>query len=149
MAVYGAALPISGSDRTGDGCRTRPALGVPTSWLKGARQGSPSSGLVVSVRSGSDPNRYVMVDGPALPISGAEWTANGYETARRWAFQPLPDSLTCDSSSKQPLAGSRIPLTPRPNIPTGRLDGRADSAPCAVPEAVSNDRPAATGRAGR
>ncbi|MEU1423958.1 hypothetical protein [Kitasatospora sp. NPDC005751] len=53
---------------------------MPTSWLKGARQGSPSSGLVVSVQSGSDPSRYVVVDGPALPISGAEWTANGYET---------------------------------------------------------------------
>ncbi|MFF3598150.1 hypothetical protein [Kitasatospora indigofera] len=80
VVVDGAALPVSGSDWTGDGYNTRPALGVPTSWLQGARQGVLSSGLVVSAQSGSDPSRYVMVDGAALPISGAEWTANGYDS---------------------------------------------------------------------
>ncbi|MFC9329497.1 hypothetical protein [Kitasatospora sp. NPDC057015] len=80
VVVDGAALPVSGTDWTADGYNTRPALGVPTSWLQNARQGSLSSGLVVSAQSGTDPSRYVMVDGAALPISGAEWTTNGYDS---------------------------------------------------------------------
>ncbi|WP_369184077.1 hypothetical protein [Streptomyces sp. Y1] len=79
VVVGGAALPISGNDWTADGYNTRADLGVPTSWLQGAVGNTLSTGLVVMDQSGSDPSRYVIVNGTALHISGAEWTADGYD----------------------------------------------------------------------
>ncbi|GLW70283.1 hypothetical protein Kpho02_25820 [Kitasatospora phosalacinea] len=80
VVVTGAALPISGTDWTADSYNTRPDMGVPTSWLATATAGTLPTGLVVMDQSGTDNNRYVMVDGAALHISGTEWTADGYNT---------------------------------------------------------------------
>ncbi|MEU2628375.1 transglycosylase family protein [Kitasatospora sp. NPDC007106] len=80
VAVAGAALPISAADWTADGYNTRPDMGVPSSWLATAAASGLPSGLVVMGQSGTDASRYVMVDGAALHISGAEWTADGYNT---------------------------------------------------------------------
>ncbi|MFD0531455.1 hypothetical protein ACFQ1I_40535 [Kitasatospora arboriphila] len=55
-------------------------MGVPSSWLAAAAASGLPSGLVVMGQSGTDASRYVMVDGAALHISGAEWTADGYNT---------------------------------------------------------------------
>ncbi|WP_411084689.1 hypothetical protein [Streptomyces sp. cmx-18-6] len=79
VVVDGAALPISGAEWSADGYDQRPDMGVPTSWLNKIIGNSLPTGLIVMNQSGKDPSRYVMVDGAALPISGAEWTANGYD----------------------------------------------------------------------
>ncbi|MYW06390.1 transglycosylase family protein [Streptomyces sp. SID3343] len=80
VVVDGAALPITGAEWTADGYDTRPDMGVPTSWLQTATNSTPSTGLVLMDQSGTDASRYVIVNGTALPISGTEWTANGYNT---------------------------------------------------------------------
>ncbi|MFF3005284.1 hypothetical protein ACFVTF_21005, partial [Kitasatospora sp. NPDC057940] len=78
VVVGGAALFISGSDWTADGYNTRPDMGVPSSWLKGAINTGPATGLVVMDQSGTDAGRYVVVNGTAMHISASEWTADGY-----------------------------------------------------------------------
>ncbi|MER5811927.1 CHAP domain-containing protein [Streptomyces sp. NPDC002033] len=79
VIVDGAALGIGGADWTEAGYNARPDMGVPTAWLRAAGQRKIASGIVVMDQTGKDPSRYVMVDGAALPISGAEWTANEYD----------------------------------------------------------------------
>ncbi|MFC9329504.1 hypothetical protein [Kitasatospora sp. NPDC057015] len=79
VVVGGAALPISAAEWTADGYNTRPAMGVPTSWLQAAATASLPAGTVVHDEGGGA-NRYVIVGGAALPITGAEWTADGYNT---------------------------------------------------------------------
>ncbi|MFI5618828.1 hypothetical protein [Streptomyces sp. NPDC051567] len=79
VVVDGAALPITGAEWSAAGYDTRPDMGVPTSWLDSATGNTLSNGLIVMDQAGTDPSRYVMVNGTALPISGAEWSANGYE----------------------------------------------------------------------
>ncbi|MFE6053533.1 transglycosylase family protein [Kitasatospora sp. NPDC056446] len=79
VVVAGAALPISAADWTSGGYNSRPDMGVPTAWLQSAVAGRLPTGLAVMDQSGSDPSRYVMVGGAALAISGAEWTAYGYD----------------------------------------------------------------------
>ncbi|MFD5421434.1 CHAP domain-containing protein [Streptomyces sp. NPDC127069] len=78
VIIDGAALKIGGADWTAAGYNTRQDMGVPTAWLKAAAQRQIATGLVVMDQTGQDPARYVMVDGAALHISAAEWTANGY-----------------------------------------------------------------------
>ncbi|MDH6108626.1 hypothetical protein P3T36_005527 [Kitasatospora sp. MAP12-15] len=80
VVVAGAALHISAAEWTADGYNTRPLMGLPTSWLQAAAAATLPTGTVVSNQSGTDPSCYVMVDGAALPISGAEWAADGYNT---------------------------------------------------------------------
>ncbi|MEU7065366.1 transglycosylase family protein [Streptomyces sp. NPDC046161] len=80
VVIDGAALPISAADWTADGYNVRADMGVPTAWLQGAAQRTVSDGRVVMDQSGTDPARYVMVNGSALHISAAEWTANGYDS---------------------------------------------------------------------
>ncbi|MFE6053534.1 CHAP domain-containing protein [Kitasatospora sp. NPDC056446] len=101
VVINGVALPISASDWNTGGYGSRPDMGVPTSWLKNAVQGTLTSGWVVMDQSGADSGRYVMVNGTALPISGAEWTADGYDQRmlmgvpgdwlRTAAAKPLPN----------------------------------------------------------
>ncbi|MFJ5120762.1 hypothetical protein [Kitasatospora sp. NPDC088548] len=79
VTVGGTALPISAAEWTAYGYNTRPLMGVPTSWLQGALANPVASGTVVMDQSGTDSSRYVMLGGAALPIGGAEWTANGYD----------------------------------------------------------------------
>ncbi|MGW0391589.1 CHAP domain-containing protein [Streptomyces sp. NPDC003042] len=76
--VDGAALHISGTEWTANGFNQQTLMGVPGEWLKAAAAKSPSNGTVMMNQSGTDNNRYVMVNGSALHISAAEWTANGY-----------------------------------------------------------------------
>jgi len=80
VMVDGAALHISGNEWTADGYNTQMLMGVPGDWLKAASVRTPSNGLVLMDQAGTDPSRYVMAGGAALPISGTEWTANGYNT---------------------------------------------------------------------
>ncbi|MEV7359202.1 hypothetical protein [Kitasatospora sp. NPDC091276] len=80
VVVGGAALFISGADWTADGYNTRADMGVPSSWLQGAINTGPATGLVVMDQSGTDAGRYVVVNGTAVHISAAEWTADGYNT---------------------------------------------------------------------
>ncbi|MFD4907563.1 transglycosylase family protein [Kitasatospora purpeofusca] len=77
VTIGGSALPISGADWTADGYDTRPDMGVPTSWLQNALRTPLPTGTVVHDIAGG-PSRYVVVDGSALPISGTEWFADGY-----------------------------------------------------------------------
>jgi hypothetical protein len=80
VVIDGAALPITGAEWTADGYNTRPAMGVPTSWLQRATAATLPSGTVVLDQAGTSASRYVMIGGAALPITGAEWTADGYNT---------------------------------------------------------------------
>ncbi|MER7828212.1 transglycosylase family protein [Streptomyces sp. NPDC096097] len=80
VVVDGAALLISAADWTADGYNIRADMGVPTAWLQDAARRTITNGRVVMDQSGSDPARFVMVNGSALHISAAEWTANGYDT---------------------------------------------------------------------
>ena len=80
VIVDDTALPVTAAEFTADGWSTKPLMGVPTSWLQTTAASTLPSGSVVYNENGTDPSRYVMVDGVALPISGAEWTADGYNT---------------------------------------------------------------------
>lgn len=79
VMVDGAALYISGTEWTADEYNTQTLMGVPGEWLKAAAKKVPSTGTVLMDQSGTDPSRYVMLNGAALHISAAEWTANGYD----------------------------------------------------------------------
>ncbi|MGW6576990.1 CHAP domain-containing protein [Streptomyces sp. NPDC054945] len=79
VMVDGAALHISGSEWTADDYNTQMLMGVPGQWLKAAVAKTPPTGTVLMDQSGTDINRYVMLGGAAVHISGAEWTANGYD----------------------------------------------------------------------
>lgn len=105
VVIDGAALPISASDWTEDGYNARADYGVPTSWLQAAAQRSPSSGRVVMDQSGDDPSRYVIVNGTALHISGAEWTANGYN---QQALLGVPTDWLASAAARQMPNGSIV-----------------------------------------
>lgn len=79
VIVGDAALKIGGADWVAGGYNTRADMGVPSAWLKSAAQRTVATGIVVMDQSGTDASRYVMVAGSALPIGGAEWTANDYD----------------------------------------------------------------------
>ncbi|MFE6775477.1 hypothetical protein [Streptomyces sp. NPDC057702] len=127
VVVDGAALPITGAEWTADGYDQRPDMGVPSSWLAGATGNTLSTGLIVMNQSGRDPSRYVMVSGAALPISGDEWTANGYDKQMllgvpgNWlrtaaAKSPpngtvLMDQVGTDSSRYVMVNGSALPIS--------------------------------------
>ncbi|MEV7779902.1 hypothetical protein [Kitasatospora sp. NPDC088351] len=78
VIVDGAGLAITGSDVTADGYDLSKIVNV-TDASFNALAGAPSAGTVVYNQAGNDPSRYVTVGGTALPISAAEWTANGYD----------------------------------------------------------------------
>ncbi|MER8182886.1 hypothetical protein [Kitasatospora sp. NPDC094015] len=80
VVVGGVALPISGAEWNADGYNVRPDLAVPGGWLASAKQGTLPAGLLVKGQGGTDSSVYVMINGSALPITGAEWTADGYNT---------------------------------------------------------------------
>ncbi|GAA4983929.1 transglycosylase family protein [Kitasatospora paranensis] len=104
VVVTGAALPISGTDWTTDGYNTRPDMGVPSSWLATATTTGLPSGLVVMDQSGTDASRYVMVDDAALHISGAEWTADGYNTH---TLMGVPGTWLAETAAK-PVANGTV-----------------------------------------
>ncbi|MFJ8214193.1 transglycosylase family protein [Streptomyces sp. NPDC096033] len=105
VIIDGAALLIGGSDWVSDGYNTRQDMGVPTAWLKDAAQRNLSNGRVVMDQSGTDPARYVMVNGTALHISAAEWTANGYDQR---SLMGVPTSWLAASASQQLANGTVV-----------------------------------------
>ncbi|MFJ1708595.1 CHAP domain-containing protein [Kitasatospora sp. NPDC088346] len=80
VIIDNAALLIGGEDWIPAGYNTRADMGVPSAWLKAAAQRTVPTGTVVMDQTGTDPARYVMVNGSALHISGSEWTADEYNT---------------------------------------------------------------------
>ncbi|MFJ5549608.1 CHAP domain-containing protein [Streptomyces sp. NPDC093225] len=82
VIIDNAALLIGGDDWVPAGYNQRPDMGVPTAWLKAAAQRTVPAGTVVMDQTGTDPARYVMVNGTALHISASEWTEDGYNTQR-------------------------------------------------------------------
>lgn len=77
--IAGARAPAAASDVTADHYDLSWIVLVDDTAFR-PLPGLAPAGTVVLDQSGSDASRYVAVDGAALPISGAEWTANGYET---------------------------------------------------------------------
>ncbi|MCX4526467.1 MULTISPECIES: transglycosylase family protein [unclassified Streptomyces] len=105
VVIDGAALPISAADWTADGYNTRPDMGVPTAWLKGAVQRSVTNGRVLMDQSGTDPSRYVMLNGAAVFISASEWTANGYD---KRSLMGVPSDWLASTVGKQVANGSIV-----------------------------------------
>ncbi|WP_407988002.1 CHAP domain-containing protein [Kitasatospora sp. CMC57] len=103
VIVDGTALHIGASDWTESGYDTRALMGVPTSWLNAAQQGTLASGLVVMDQSGKDPGRYVMVSGAALHISASEWTADSYDIR---ALMGVPGEWLRAAAAKTPPTGT-------------------------------------------
>ncbi|MFJ1796928.1 CHAP domain-containing protein [Kitasatospora griseola] len=128
VVVDGVALNIGGGDWVSGGYSTKPQMGVPTSWLRDATQRTLGTGVVVLDQSGADNSRYVMVNGAALPVSGAEWDADGFSTRRSvgvpgsWlkdaAARPVPNGTVvmnqngADNSRYVMVAGAAAGLTP-------------------------------------
>ncbi|MET8629495.1 CHAP domain-containing protein [Kitasatospora sp. NPDC004669] len=113
VMVDGVALHIAAADWVTSGYSTRPLMGVPTAWLQSVAGDNLPSGTVVYDQSGQDANRYVVVNGSALHISAAEWTAYGYSTRplmgvpggwlRDAVKRPLPDgTVVMDQSGTDP-----------------------------------------------
>ncbi|WP_323187855.1 transglycosylase family protein [Streptomyces sp. NBC_01264] len=105
VIIDGAALPISASDWTEDGYNLRADYGLPTAWLQAAAQRTVSTGRVVMDQTGNDPSRYVIVNGAALHISGAEWTANGYN---QQALMGVPTDWLAAAATRQVPNGSIV-----------------------------------------
>ncbi|MFJ3637782.1 CHAP domain-containing protein [Streptomyces sp. NPDC090112] len=80
VIIDGSAVLIGGEDWTAAGYNLRPDMGVPTAWLQNAAQRNLTTGIVVMDQTGTDPGRYVIVNGAALHISASEWTADDYNT---------------------------------------------------------------------
>ncbi|UQX02339.1 CHAP domain-containing protein [Streptomyces sp. RerS4] len=104
VVVDGAALHISAAEWTADKYNERMLLGVPGEWLKAAAAKTPGNGTVVMNQNEQDPARYVMVNGSALHISAAEWTANGYD---KRSLMGVPGSWLASSVAK-PIADGTI-----------------------------------------
>ncbi|MET8629734.1 CHAP domain-containing protein [Kitasatospora sp. NPDC004669] len=105
VVVSGVALPISASEWTADGYANQSTMGVPSSWLQGAVQGTLPSGTVVMDQANNSPNRYVMVNGAALPITGAEWTADGYADRPQMG---VPGTWLQSAIAASPTAGTVV-----------------------------------------
>ncbi|MFJ9344359.1 transglycosylase family protein [Streptomyces sp. NPDC101733] len=105
VIIDGAALAISGSDWTKDGYNLRADYGVPTAWLQAAAKRTVSTGRVVMDQTGNDPSRYVFVNGAALPISGSEWTANGYN---QQALMGVPTDWLASAAARPMPNGSIV-----------------------------------------
>ncbi|MEU2628374.1 hypothetical protein [Kitasatospora sp. NPDC007106] len=78
LIINGAGLAVAGSDVGPDGYDLSRVVTVDDAkfW---ALPSSLQSGSVVHDQAGGN-SRYVIVGGAALPITGAEWTADGYNT---------------------------------------------------------------------
>ncbi|WP_323188279.1 transglycosylase family protein [Streptomyces sp. NBC_00249] len=105
VVIDGAALKIGAADWTSGGYNIRRDLGVPTSWLQSAAQRTVGNGRVVMNQNEQDPARYVMVNGTALHISAAEWTANGYNQR---ALMGVPGEWLANAVARQLPNGSIV-----------------------------------------
>ncbi|MER7848189.1 hypothetical protein ABTZ03_30095 [Kitasatospora sp. NPDC096077] len=102
-------------------------MGVPGAYLATASATVLPDGTVVTGQAGTDPSIYVMVGGSALPISGAEWTADGYDkqslmgVPEAWlgkaTAKPVPngtvvrDVAGTDTTVYVMAGGTAVPLT--------------------------------------
>ncbi|MFE2146787.1 CHAP domain-containing protein [Streptomyces sp. NPDC059456] len=105
IMVNGAALHISASEWTADHYNEQTLMGVPGQWLKSAVAKSPSTGTVIMDQSGTDNNRYVMINGAAVHISASEWTGNGYD---QQSLMGVPGEWLASAVSKQVANGSIV-----------------------------------------
>ncbi|MEV6208685.1 CHAP domain-containing protein [Kitasatospora sp. NPDC051914] len=105
VMVDGAALHISATEWTADGYDTQMLMGVPGQWLKGAVAKTVPTGTVIMDQSGNDPARYVMLNGAAVHISAAEWTANGYNTR---SLMGVPGEWLGSTVAKQVANGTVV-----------------------------------------
>ena len=79
VIVSGAGIALAGSDVSTDGYDLSSIVSV-TDASFNALPSVPPSGTVVMDKSGTDNNRYVIIDGAAVHISSADWTADGYNS---------------------------------------------------------------------
>ncbi|MEU6760822.1 CHAP domain-containing protein, partial [Streptomyces sp. NPDC046685] len=105
VVVDGAALQIGAADWTAAGYNTLPDMGVPTAWLQNAKQRDLTTGLVVMDQTGKDSGRYAIVEGAALHISAAEWTANGYNEQ---TLMGVPGEWLKAATAKAPANGTVV-----------------------------------------
>ncbi|MFD9412768.1 transglycosylase family protein [Streptomyces sp. NPDC059989] len=105
VIIDGAALSISAADWTADGYNVRPDMGVPTAWLASATQRTVTTGRVVMDQSGTDPARYVMLNGAAVHISASEWSANGYDSR---SLMGVPGDWLHATAAKQVANGTIV-----------------------------------------
>ncbi|MET9606322.1 CHAP domain-containing protein [Streptomyces sp. NPDC006512] len=105
VVVDGAALHISAAEWTSEGYNERSLMGVPGEWLKAATAKTPGNGIVVMNQNEQDPSRYLMVNGSAVPIGGAEWTANGYDQR---TLMGVPGTWLASSVAKQVPNGTVV-----------------------------------------
>ncbi|MGE7389921.1 transglycosylase family protein [Streptomyces sp. NPDC004126] len=112
VIIAGAALHIGAGDWTANGYNALPDMGVPTAWLQAAAAKAPANGTVVMDQSGG-PARYVMVNGTAVPISAAEWTANGYNQRPEMG---VPTSWLAAAAAKQLANGTVVKKADDPTI---------------------------------
>ncbi|MFJ4190526.1 hypothetical protein [Kitasatospora sp. NPDC089509] len=103
VMVNGAALHISADEWTADGYNQQTLMGVPTDWLKAAAARTLPTGTVLMDQAGTDPARYVMVNGAALHISADEWTADGYNLQ---ALMGVPGAWLNKAAAKAPTDGT-------------------------------------------
>ncbi|KIQ62673.1 hypothetical protein TR51_27260 [Kitasatospora griseola] len=79
VIVGGAGLAVQGSDVDADHYDLSKIVTVGDAAFN-ALPAVPSNGTVVMDQSGTDNSRYVVVDGAALNIGGADWVSGGYST---------------------------------------------------------------------
>ncbi|RPF46328.1 CHAP domain-containing protein [Streptomyces sp. Ag109_G2-6] len=113
VMVEGGALHISASEWTADGYNEQTLMGVPGEWLKAAAAKAPANGTVVMNQSGSDPARYVMVNGTAVHISAAEWSANGYDQR---SLMGVPGEWLAGATAKQLVNGTVVKDAANPTV---------------------------------
>ncbi|ROR42766.1 hypothetical protein EDD39_0891 [Kitasatospora cineracea] len=86
VTAGGTAAHITAAEWTADGYDGQALMGVPGSWLAAAVAAAPADGTLVKGQAGTDPNVYVMVNGSALLLTGAEFDA--YYASRQPAGVP-------------------------------------------------------------
>lgn len=105
VMVAGSALHISGAEWTADDYDEQTLMGVPAEWLKGAVAKPLQAGTVVMNQSGTDPSRYVMVGGSAVPIAGSEWSSVGFD---QLSLMGTPGDWLASAVSKQVANGTIV-----------------------------------------
>ncbi len=76
VMIAGAGVPVAGSDVAPDRYDLGKVVVIDPNAFNGLPS-APPAGTVVHDQAGGA-NRYVIIDGAALPISASDWTENGY-----------------------------------------------------------------------
>jgi cell wall-associated NlpC family hydrolase len=101
VIIAGSGLAVAGSDVGPDNYDLSKIVIVDDSPFNDLPT-SPPSGTVVHDQAGGS-SRYVVVDGAALPISEAEWTADGYN---RRPVMGVPGTWLRTAAAKTPSTGT-------------------------------------------